>query len=155
MNILFAVFVLVCLTGSVACVFACFRHVEDVYELTAKLKVALPGIEARLEQLQTQHKKLSGRFYAALQQLEEDNLAGTDPPPTSASGYDFTAATHAMQACENYAVAQKHGPSSEAARCECVYCATKRLERDQARKSLVPRTVQGQAELARLNAGKP
>lgn len=41
-------------------------------------------------------------------------------------------------ACENWLTAQREGPYSDAARCECSYCVTKRMERAKLRRDLLP-----------------
>lgn len=103
-------------------------------------------LERETDALRRELRKLAGKFYAAQREVEEP--ADSNPPAIT-----DPLALHPY--CENYGRAQAQGPLSEAARCACGYCEAKRQQKKAFRDQAVPRTVQGQAELARLNAGKP
>ena len=103
-------------------------------------------IERETDALRRELRKLSGKFYAAQREVEEP--ADSNPPAIT-----DPLALHPY--CENYGRAQDEGPYSDAAKCTCGYCDDKRRAKKLFRESRVPPTVQGQAELARLNAGKP
>lgn len=121
---------------------ALFRIREDRARITTN--------ERELDALRRELRKLAGKFYAAQRTFEEqveDMVADAsdpfdEPPPDGV-------------ACENWIAAQSLGPTSDEAKCECKYCLARRAERRALRAALVPRTVQGQAEVAKLNAGKP
>lgn len=118
-------------------------------------------LERELEALRRELRKLSGKFYADLKAREDDQLFEEDADATAAKYFEpFGETTVAdihnrFPVCEKWAVAQAEGPRSDAAKCECLYCLARRAERRRLRGELVPRTVQGQAELARLNGDKP
>jgi hypothetical protein len=108
----------------------------------------ITALEGSLDSLQTQVQKLRGTFYAY--------KAARDAEPATDFALDFAPApvTTSGGGCENYIQAQMDGPGSKAARCECAYCAGMRARRDALRREVVPKTAQGQARLARLNAGQ-
>lgn len=123
---------------------------EEVQEACIALRteaVRITATERELEALRRELRKLSGKFYASQREQPDD-----DPPPVSERD---TAPPVVAPFCANYGQAQIEGPNSKAARCECDYCAEMRARRDLSRAQLVPKTVQGQAALAKLNASKP
>lgn len=127
-----------------------FRHYQSVVSVVTKLRgerdrVAV--IEREVDALRRELRKLSGRFYAAQRELVEE-VADSNLQPLA-----DPLALHPV--CENYALAQTQGPRSDAAKCDCPYCHARREGKRAFRDQQVPRTVQGQADLARLNAGKP
>lgn len=114
----------------------------------------LTSVERDVEATRRELRKLSGKFYAELaaQEREREELHDViDEQDALAYGDGHKQ----LQLCENWKAAQNLGPTSEAAKCECLYCTTRRYERRALRAALVPKTVQGQAETAKLNAGKP
>lgn len=103
--------------------------------------------ERELDALRRELRKLSGKFYSAMRELDAVEEIVTPPfDPKPQTGFPV---------CDNWLDAQTQGPSSEAAKCTCPYCEFRRGERLRQRDELVPKTVQGQAALARVNAGKP
>lgn len=76
------------------------------------------GLEAALMGLDAKHQKLAGRVYADEywrgKREEQPELQPTNVPGG---------------ACENWLTAQREGPSSAAAKCECSYCQMRREER--------------------------
>lgn len=72
-------------------------------------------LERETEALRRELRKLSGKFYASQREHEQvlDIIQDADDPPV----------------CENYAVAQREGPKSTAASCECDYCTRRRKEK--------------------------
>lgn len=118
------------------------RQLHAIRELTPRITAA----EGTIESVRTQLRRLEGKFHAEkwLRESEPDEQLPDEPrrddlPPV----------------CENYQLAQIDGPRSKAAACECRYCLEMRHRRSLARGFLVPKTVQGQAELARLHGTKP
>lgn len=111
---------------------------QDAAAEASKLRAMigrLVALEGAHESLGAQHRKLSGRFYAY---IAEDHQA--EPEPQGATYATDPLATHNLIAnsrtCENYAVAQREGPLSPAASCECDYCVGRRRERDELRQKL-------------------
>lgn len=121
-------------------------------------RTRLTAAEREIETLRRELRKLSGKFYAAMREAEEEAAELEDQreaaPPYVIGARDATGGLFAP-VCENYQQAQVEGPQSAAARCECRYCLEMRQRRAAVRSALVPKTVQGQAALAKLNAGKP
>lgn len=129
MNILLTALSLVCLIG---CFLAYTRAQKEADTAEAwrnnietnalKLRTELPRLtaaEREIETLRRELRKLSGKFYAS--QREEIEIADTyasDP-----------IATHNLVPCDNYAIAQREGPNSKAAKCECDYCTRRRKEK--------------------------
>lgn len=111
--------------------------------------------EREIEALRRELRKLSGKFYAEQRKAEE--ALDDDDSLDELAEYQGTVANleDRFPVCENWQLAKQEGPRSKAAQCQCVYCLAQRAERARLRGELVPRTVQGQAELARLNAAKP
>jgi len=90
---------------------------------SAAVLVRVAELEAGLEFLQRSNRKELGKLWKKVG-LEKNEIA----QPT------LLAAT-----CENWAVAQREGPTSSAARCDCSYCETRRAEREHVRAQLVPK----------------
>lgn len=111
-------------------------------------------LERELEALRRELRKLSGKFYAAQRSFEEqvEDLIADDADPPHGAVAQFQ---NRFPVCENWTLAKQQGPRSDAAKCTCAYCEAQRAERARLRGALVPKTVQGQAELARLNGDKP
>jgi septal ring factor EnvC (AmiA/AmiB activator) len=166
---------------AVVCVFACFLAVTRTDRTLDRCKDwadqcasdrgelledrhRLTSVERDVAALRRELRKLSGKFYSTLSAIEEREAdefdASYDRDQDAAGDSDrqldaFAGIQNLEAQCENWKAAQTLGPSSDAAKCECVYCLSKRAERRALRSALVPKTVQGQAELARLNSGKP
>ena len=124
---------------------------EDRHRVTA--------LERDVAALRRELRKLAGKFYATLAQLEGEPPDDDDDDEPERLGYgpifNPRQTPLPLAACENWLTAKQAGPDSEAAKCECLYCMTQRAERAHVRGLLVPRTVGEQASLAKLNAGKP
>jgi hypothetical protein len=82
--------------------------------------------------LERQHLKLRGSFFAS--RSEKSTTAVVPRHPVFGNAYAV---------CENYAIAQRDGPTSTAAACECDYCAAVRKGRDAFRAAAVPKAVVG------------
>lgn len=106
----------------------------------------LTGLEGAVDALDRKHRKLAGRVYAN-EREERENAAyeEDDPPRRPVPGPEPD--------CENWLRSQVEGPSSDAAKCQCYICERKRRVRAELRAQSIPSTVQGQAALAKLNAG--
>lgn len=124
----------------------CHGHAQRL----ALMRSRVTALEGSAESLLAQHRKLAGRFYAMLADLE-------DPEPPE--GIDVPALVPHPQTglavCENWAMACDQGPKSAAARCDCAYCNWQRAERARTRARLVPPTAAGQGAMAKRNSGQP
>lgn len=131
---------------------ACNRLVQKLNGERARVTV----LEREVEALRRELRKLSGKFYAELQRREEE-WTQEEAEQGFPGLEDGTVAEfqNRFPVCENWTLAKQQGPRSEAAQCQCSYCVAQRAERARLRGELIPRTVQGQAEVAKLNAGKP
>ena len=153
LQVLFQVFVMC--AGGWFC-WAAARHSEDAERSAEGVRHArakIIALDAALESLEAQHKKLNGRFYALRQELDIEG-ADTENAVMHRAAQPVLP-LDGMIVCEQWTLAQQDGPSSPAAQCQCAYCQRRRAERERARNELVPKTVRGQAEMAKLNAGKP
>lgn len=130
----------------------CHGHAQRL----ATMRSRVTALEGSAESLLAQHRKLSGRFYAMLNELE-------DPQPPNYPDVDDVKRFNERQAelgqqllvCENWALACDQGPQSAAARCDCAYCNWQRAERARTRARLVPPTAAGQGAMAKRNSGQP
>lgn len=104
---------------------ACARAASKLNAMAGRV-IALEGA---LETLQAQHRKLSGKFYAA---KNSETPASPDVGPAPA-GLRQPAAY-----CANWQDGQREGPLSEAARCVCDYCCEMRDRRSQTKLDLLP-----------------
>lgn len=167
MDWLYTAIELVILTGCVLALTRCerlyegardtLRDVERHCSKIAEERSRLTGLERDLDALRRELRKLSGNFYAFRTKVEEE-LPEDDELERLGYGdgnVDRRAFALAGSICDNWSIAQRDGPKSDAASCECSYCVGRRAERRALRAALVPKTVQGQAETAKLNAGKP
>ncbi|HZN25345.1 MAG TPA: hypothetical protein VFB75_14055 [Burkholderiales bacterium] len=111
--------------------------------------------ERDTEALRRELRKLSGVFYAFKTKTEDELDEELDGNSFAIESAIACPTGIAGSICDNWSIAQRDGPRSEAASCECSYCVGRRAERRALRAALVPKTVQGQAEVAKLNAGKP
>lgn len=155
MHIVFTALQLVILSFGVYLVWRAGDHersaldtLHDIEATALKLRAERDRVtvaERELDALRRELRKLSGKFYAAQREAEVAAALGVD------LGDEFGQ----LDICENWAVAKVEGPTSAAAQCQCNYCLAQRAQRDAQRRALVPPTVRGQAEAAKLNAGKP
>lgn len=86
------------------------------------------GLEVGLTALDESHKKLAGRVYAD-QYWRGKRDEQPELTPSAFAGVDSVE-------CGNWAIAQREGPLSEAAKCECSYCEAKRADRARRRASM-------------------
>lgn len=100
----------------------CERAVNRVRALAGRVT----ALEGGAESLLLMHRKLSGRFYAAMAERPEP-----EPEPQ----LDLIDAP----TCDNYRQAQIDGPRSAAAQCQCNYCAGMRESRQKVKAALVPK----------------
>ena len=139
MDILFTALALACLVGCFLAVTHAAQHAERAHShvhraegLALTLRAErdrLTVLERDTEALRRELRKLSGKFYASQREAENDLEAQRyfDRTAIPASVLPGNAPTTAV--CENYAAAQLEGPSSKAAKCECLYCMTRRNAR--------------------------
>jgi len=157
-QILFTAIALVALLGCFLAVTRTERTQERCKDYADTIEIAkhaaledrhrVTSLERDVAALRRELRKLSGKFYATLAQIE-------DEPDDSAEVDEFAGIQPLDAQCDNWTLAQRDGPTSDAAKCECVYCLSRRAERRALRAALVPKTVGAQADLAKLNAGKP
>lgn len=100
-------------------------HAQREGKRLGALRARVLSMEAQIEALTHQHKKLSGRFYASLVEREPE-IEATPAP--------------AGDVCQNWVDAKRSGPRSEPASCECDYCTAQRMQRARARAELVPKS---------------
>lgn len=105
-----------------------------------QLRGQIAGHDSALTSQLAQLQKLRGQFYALKAALEDPS---PPPPPPPDSQQRLFADTPPL--CENWNLAQREGPLSPAARCDCNYCAEMRHRRDLARKELIPKTAAAHA----------
>jgi hypothetical protein len=118
------------------------RARNDVVRLR-RAREQIGELELGLESVRKQLASLRGKFYAT----RAEQPAEVYPQlPLAPSG----------SVCENWLAAQNpNAPNWRQAReCECRYCLEQRHARARARAAAVPKTAQGQGELARLNSGQ-
>lgn len=124
-----------------------FRAAERAHRDAERLALARGRVmrnEADLESLTEQHRKLQGKFYAAMttirrieEELGEEGAVLAEPhvaPSAGRIGSSIIGARPAAPStmgCENWGIAAIEGPTSTAARCECDYCVSMREARRQ------------------------
>lgn len=108
-----------------------------------KLRADLPRIttlEREVEALRRELRKLSGKFYAT----QREEAGGTFTPGWGTPESDALAASRQQQLwktptplvhveapyCDQYEIAQREGPTSKAALCDCNYCRGRRLAKE-------------------------
>lgn len=93
----------------------------------AIMRGQVAGLEASMEALNAKHNKLAGRVYA------DEYWRGKDdkqPELEPAADFDPNAQRDAFGIiCVNWTTAQRDGPSSPSAGCECEYCNARRADR--------------------------
>lgn len=157
MDILLTAIALVALVGCFLAFTRSQRYADDAHAayqraeaVALKLRAErdrVTVLERDTEALRRELRKLGGKFYASIrdQVVPVDELLDEPVRPISPPGV----------VCENWLRAKLDGPMSPAASCECDYCTNARELRRAFRQTVVPKTAQGQAELAKLNQGKP
>lgn len=96
------------------------RAVHSEHRL-AIMRGQVAGLEAAMMGLDAKHQKLAGRVYAdEYWRGKPDRQPELEPTNPAGDSYDI---------CENWQTAQRDGPSSPAAGCECAYCNAKRADR--------------------------
>lgn len=123
----------------------CHGHAQRL----ATMRSRVTALEGSAESLLAQHRKLAGRFYAMLADIEDPE------PPESLFEPPAPLVQSGLAVCENWAIACDQGPTSAAARCDCAYCNWQRAERARTRARLVPPTAAGQGAMAKRNSGQP
>lgn len=99
----------------------------------AIMRGQVKGLEVGMAALDEQHKRLAGRVYADEywrgKRKEQPDLLATPLP-------DEGRFLHTGPVCENWKIAQRDGPTSPGARCECEYCNARRADRAARRATL-------------------
>lgn len=103
---------------------ACEKHAKAAALQRAKVV----GLEGALDSLHSQHLKLRGQFHAFKAQLDQDELPLIESDVQALKGR-LDPTPRFDNPCENYLVAQRDGPTSPAAQCECVFCEQMRAQR--------------------------
>lgn len=125
------------LLGCIFCAAMAFRARNECVDTETSLRRLIgriAALEAELEVVTKQLQKLRGKLYAS-KTAEQEILTNEIARPFLGGVI-----------CENWKTAQRDGPRSDAARCECDYCTAKRAEREALRKQLVPRTAKERAD---------
>lgn len=79
-------------------------------------------LEREVDALRRELRKLSGKFYASLREDE--------PTVIDTVKNDNNEHVPVSLFCPNYGIAQKEGPQSKAAKCDCGYCSEMRARRE-------------------------
>ena len=93
----------------------------------AALLVQINELTAAVDQLQKSNRRELGKLWKAVSVPNNEIAAAVFPPVSTA-------------VCENWGIAQREGPRSDAASCECDYCTERRKLREHVRAQLVPKT---------------
>lgn len=110
--------------------------------------------EREIDALRRELRKLSGKFHAT----QREGPTTCDHHDRDGNGRCLWCGHQRVDTaapCENWTTAQREGPSSKAATCECLFCMTQRADRARARRELVPKGAQATAATAKLNSGQP
>jgi hypothetical protein len=122
----------------------CDRHAKRLGNLRGNVF----ELEGALAQLANQHRKLEGRFYgtlgAARARIEETKDAIETPQPSDV-----------LVVCENWSKAQKTGPKSDAASCQCDYCVAMRELRHNVKAALVPKSNAARIDAIKRGLAQP
>jgi len=111
---------------STAAVLVCAWHAWRCAQIAHELDHFVT-LEERLDAILTRLRKLEGRFNADVRWREPVD----DQPGEMGIG-------QTANACENFALAQREGPNSAAAACQCVYCEGMRAYRRAEKARLLP-----------------
>jgi len=132
---------------ALAALYVIRREVDDVRLTSHRLHKQAAQHELILEEvaaLSKRQAKLAGRFY---RELRDD----PDPNPTAALPHP----DDQFPFCENFARAQRDGPNSAAAGCECAYCQAMRLHRHNVKAALVPKSQADRISAMRRGLEQP
>jgi hypothetical protein len=121
-------------------------HVSRAIAKLVEERARVTTLEREVDSLRRELRSLSGKFHAARREYPTFDAAPVQP---------VAVMNDQLPVCQNWLDAKLQGPSSPAASCECDYCTGAREARRTFRQSVVPKSAQGAAELAKLNAGKP
>lgn len=97
---------------------AAAQKAEHSEHRLAIMRGQVRGMEVSLEALDARFKSLAGRVYA------DEYWRGKDDAQPELQPVGVEAPE-----CPNWAIAQREGPQSEAAKCEDSYCAARRADR--------------------------
>jgi len=95
-------------------------------------------LERELDALRRELRKVAGKFYASQRELIDANQDDDrDLRDVSAvrEGGSGPESAYRSPVCENYAAAQRDGPGSDAAKCDCNYCKGRRAAKESFRAS--------------------
>lgn len=113
---------------AIAAALKAMRHGAQAERASKRLtdvRARMTDVETLLDSLYKSHKKLSGTYYRERRRdVRDDDGEEEIATHVQANG---------AAACENYAIAQREGPTSRAAQCECDYCSARRVGRSIAR----------------------
>lgn len=113
---------------AVIAVYACVRC--EILSVKLGNAVAIcDNVQLELDALRKAHYKLRGAFYETKRDRHQEQQLQLPELATSSA------------ACDNWATAQRDGPTSTAAACECAYCTMMREARAAFRAQHVPKTV--------------
>ncbi len=136
------IFTAMCTGLALVAVWAAHAYAVEAQQARNDLRarmVDLEAVDAAQRQLLVRIQRLEGKFHASQRQQPEQVAPPVAPAPL-------------MQPCENYLRAQKEGPRSAAAACECAYCETMRAQRRAQRAALAPRNAEQLARFTQENA---
>lgn len=167
MDTISTVFTLICLVGCGGIAYAMHGSYRAMIDGEARVQREIAKLAAQkaktlahdeqIDSLNRQLQRLRGQFHAfraeheLVPEIDETHGQGDANERPSLTVAQQLAAQQ-MHPCENYTAAQREGPFSAAAKCECNYCTLKRLERASTRERLIPKTAAAQAKLARDNS---
>jgi hypothetical protein len=115
-------------------------HAEREGRRIAALRARVLSLDAMVETLTQQHRKLRGAFY--------QSRAPIEPEPPAEDQLE-------LDVCDNWRRAVVEGPTSSAASCECNYCARARVNRAAVRAKLVPKSQADRIEAMRRGQAQP
>lgn len=107
----------------------CRRHAGKL----ATMRGRVIALEGALEGLAAQHRKLAGKFHGTQGARRAEELDAELHVSTLEQRQTWPE-------CENWHIAQIEGPRSNAALCECGYCAWRREQRARLKDELMPKS---------------
>jgi len=119
------------------------RGVERHVQRLALMRASVIDLERGQAALASSLRRINGKL--AHLATAEDVTELPPPVPRQAAPVIGTGGDRPPWVCENWAIACREGPRSEAARCECAYCLSMRMERARVRESLLPRGAEAHA----------
>jgi hypothetical protein len=123
-------FALICSLVAIACVYACFKSVKECDAIERALRQAIGRIAA----LEHEQAVIASHVHKLRQKIYSTK--------SEEKAIEIANATATLATCENYSAAQREGPQSQAAKCDCAFCEAKRAERDALRVKLVPKRAE-------------